>query len=783
MADSTKNVSIVIDAKDKASAALKNVSKEMDNVSKSQASINASSKGLDNSLSGLVSKFGPWAAGLFTVKKAYDVLSNAIGSSIDAYNDQQIAETKLISNLGYLSTGLTAYASELQKVSVYSDDATISAMSQLSAFTKNESTIKSLTVAAQDLATAKGIGLSEAMEKLIRTVISGDDALSRYGISIKGTKTEAQRLAVVTKGVHDRWGELNLALTKTNTGKVQQLKNEIDDLKKEGGKNLSELKTEWETFTAGLQKGGYSLLNMTAKGDQILLQLLKGTSLKEITAMRTVEEVYNRLPAKQASEGLKKEIIDVNKQLDETKKKLAGPGVSIFRAGQLTKDIEQLEKVKEIYLEARSVINKGEVERVRAGYEESNRKTEPTKGEPGGSKKDERLKLAQEVREEIKKLELSAMDDTYEGKIYRLRKEYEYELFQKQDLMIAGKLDQELYWKFRDALWEKKVKDEDELQGLAEKEKAEQAEKEWRKTGALHNDFEKKRNELSVKYYFTSHQDKMTLIKKEYEDDQIYYKKLLDTKVIFDDDYKAGMMLSELAYQEKLKEERINYFVDTTNAITDIASEAMNIVSMISDAVSESQLKRIDEETDARKKAARSNITNKKLQEKEIEKIDKEAQRKREEIAKREKRIAMVMSIINTAQGVTKAFADNAPPLSFVLAALVAAAGLAQTIIIGSQAFAQGGIIEGQSATGDQTAINANAGEMVITKQQQRNLLALANVPQHGGSNVVLHENIVVNGNMDSSALAELRAHREEALEWLRDSNKTLQYRGYTYAT
>ena len=50
----------------------------------------------------------------------------------------------------------------------------------------------------------------------------------------------------------------------------------------------------------------------------------------------------------------------------------------------------------------------------------------------------------------------------------------------------------------------------------------------------------------------------------------------------------------------------------------------------------------------------------------------------------KQKEFAMVMTIINTAQGISQALAAFAPPISFVMAALVAAAGAAELATISS---------------------------------------------------------------------------------------------------
>ena len=68
---------------------------------------------------------------------------------------------------------------------------------------------------------------------------------------------------------------------------------------------------------------------------------------------------------------------------------------------------------------------------------------------------------------------------------------------------------------------------------------------------------------------------------------------------------------------------------------------------------------------------------------------------------------AIANAVVNTAQGVTKALSDYSPPVSFVMAALQAAAGLAQINAIKSATFSGGGTGTTPSAAGSSAVINS----------------------------------------------------------------------------
>ena len=53
--------------------------------------------------------------------------------------------------------------------------------------------------------------------------------------------------------------------------------------------------------------------------------------------------------------------------------------------------------------------------------------------------------------------------------------------------------------------------------------------------------------------------------------------------------------------------------------------------------------------------------------------------------------------------------------------------------------YATGGIVGGNSYTGDRVTANVNSGEMILTKSQQARLFRLANGGQEGGRSVEFH--------------------------------------------
>ena len=91
---------------------------------------------------------------------------------------------------------------------------------------------------------------------------------------------------------------------------------------------------------------------------------------------------------------------------------------------------------------------------------------------------------------------------------------------------------------------------------------------------------------------------------------------------------------------------------------------------------------------------------------------------------------AIAQAGMDTYLAANQALASAPPPYNFILMGAVIAAGIANTAKI--MGFATGGIVGGQSFSGDMVPIRVNSGEMILNASQQANLW---NAAQYGGGN------------------------------------------------
>ncbi len=187
--------------------------------------------------------------------------------SAEKFKFQEIAIAKLDSAFGKSTKSLQRYASALQKVSTFGDEAIIEAQSLIASFVKEESQVKSLIKVTLDFAAAKKVELSVAADLITKTFASSTNALSRYGLVVEGGASSNKRLNSLLDSMSVFMGSAE-AQAKTLTGQIAQLKNEIGDTQEE----IGELVLPFELFFSTI--ANFGLKSITAYG-RAMAQIFK----------------------------------------------------------------------------------------------------------------------------------------------------------------------------------------------------------------------------------------------------------------------------------------------------------------------------------------------------------------------------------------------------------------------------------------------------------------------------------------------------------------------------
>ena len=171
---------------------------------------------------------------------AVTVFSGTIGRLIKSQSEQELAEKKLQQALGHTSQALLDHASALQEVTTFGDEAIIEAEALLAAFIKDEEQLKKATEATLDLAAAKGMDLKAAADLVGKSIGSCTNALSRYGIHVKGAAGSTQRLESAVQNISILFGGQAKAQAQTISGAMAQFGNEAGDVAELIGKDLAQ---------------------------------------------------------------------------------------------------------------------------------------------------------------------------------------------------------------------------------------------------------------------------------------------------------------------------------------------------------------------------------------------------------------------------------------------------------------------------------------------------------------------------------------------------------------
>ena len=173
----------------------------------------------------------------------------ALGAaSIKAFDEQAKAEQKLLTSLKGredIQQRLIEQAKELQKTTLFGDEATIAAQSMLAMMGLTEEEVVKLIPLIQDFATAKGMDLVTAADLVAKSMGSSTNALSRYGIEITGAVGSTERLDTAVNQLTEKFEGQAKAAALVGAGPLVQIGNQLGDIAEELGQRLMPYVTEF----------------------------------------------------------------------------------------------------------------------------------------------------------------------------------------------------------------------------------------------------------------------------------------------------------------------------------------------------------------------------------------------------------------------------------------------------------------------------------------------------------------------------------------------------------
>lgn len=245
------------------------------------------------------------AAGAAAAVVGLTKLNGFIQESVELAGVQEQAEAKLKAVLEATggAAGLTAdqlkeVAGQLQAITTYGDETTISAMAVLATFKEIKGdNFKAATRAAQDMAAVMGTDLESnivQIGKALNDPIKGLTALSRVGVSF--TEQQKQQIAalqeagdimgaqkIILQELKSEFGGAAEAMRGTFTGSLEAVKNAYGDLKEEVGfaitnnefflEGLKALEAQVVSWTSYMRENGAEMREYAKSGALALLSL------------------------------------------------------------------------------------------------------------------------------------------------------------------------------------------------------------------------------------------------------------------------------------------------------------------------------------------------------------------------------------------------------------------------------------------------------------------------------------------------------------------------------
>jgi len=682
-------------------------------------------EGLAESLKG-IKDLGLGVFGLGAIYKTLTGTVKQLYAALDdlnrAYNAQKKAEVQLataVKNNPYLDASaarrLKDYASQLQKISTVGDEQLLPFMAQLAASGRTEAQIMDIMKAALDASASGMVSLDEAVRGLNNSFTG---QIGRLGMQIPALKSLTKEELEQGKAV-DLVAKTYKGLTEETaraTGSTEQLKNAWGDLKEEMGKDVEQTLGPVRRLLTTIIRAR-TTAEQTSRAMREARQLM-GKDNASITSdeMGTLQtrrdQILERIGSGYA-QGLeltllKQELVELNKKIssvmeirDIQRETAMAEEAAADRAAKEAEEIKTAEQTRADYLAQNTEAREKAIEAMKL------------EAQLRGEQIDDEALLDEYIRSYIGLLtETPGLIKAEDAEAKELLATIEKQTAKVQERLAAEKLSAE----------------------EAERRKKEQAE-----ADAAINEFVKQLEGISApdrrslrerladqkaqldQFYREMLQMAVLSEEQKEELEQQYFEK---RRVLIEAQKEAEIAaIDELKERRKdLAKESLDSLASTVNTFSNIAKE--NSKARLDVRIAEIEAEELSEEE-----------KNKKILD-----AQKKAAREQYRIELWQWTVSSLQAAANIAEGISKCFAQNGP-YGFITSALVAAAGAAQiATIIASKpqppAFATGGVVPGNSYSGDRINALVNSGEMILTRQQQARLFDMANGNGGGETNI-----------------------------------------------
>ena len=771
-------IKITSDTKD-AETGIDKVSKKINEFSKSNNQNLSGLKRLNGAITGAVKSFGAVGAAVGVAVTAIKKANEAIKETTELYRVQATAEKQLevaARNNPYLDDGsvmqLKNYASQLQRISTVGDEQLLPMMAQLASAGRTQEEIQNIMSAALDVSASGMMSLDSAVTALNKTFSGSTGQLGNQIAELKGLTKEELESGKAIDIVAEKFKGMSEETAKA-TGSTEQLKNAMSDYKEEVG----------ATFEKKL-----------APMRRFFTELIQGWADAK-KAKREYEEAVeaNTDPAKQTIETLTKEIDGLQEKIDNYYETLHSyqnmtdaAKLQLKRTSGGTFDVDkEIERIQNEISEQSKLLTARREERRELQLKINAQKTaaqlEAEAAEEQAKKEAEanallerRNKLREDYAETLRKTQEQINNRRTLGE--EISEETEAQLLLNaatqayinmySDPAFNRALTKTGVWEGEEAqlkqieVWTAMVYKKEEI-AEQEEEDLWAHEKEIAEAWQVQEEETLEMQRLLLQNYldYLSSKDKLT------DEEIAQQQKVADAIQKID---------AEIAANKKKS------IAETINIITDYIEQFANISKDITSLTRQNNEQARNEElTEISKQYTDGLISYEDYCEKKLQ-IERKAAQEEYRVKMWEWNVSILQATANIAEGVSKAIAQGGIA-GIITGALVAAAGAVQIASITSArpkppSFAQGGIVQGSSYSGDRVQANVNSGEMILNAQQQKNLWNMAN--RNDGSGAVINMPVKVENYASDKVSANAQMSADGLSIIIRDIVKSQMERG-----
>ena len=703
----------------------------------------------------------------------------------EAANVQIKAETQLAQaakNNPYLDDNsvrqLKNYASELQALTAIGDETTIPLMAQLAAAGRTQAEIQDIMSAALDVSASGAMTLEGAVKNLNKTFSGLSGELGESIPEIKNLTKEQLKNGEAVKVIASQYKGMAKEVA-TATGSLEKMEGARGDFEEQLGMITKPTVDGWHNFwTAVYQKGTDIISKLNGKLDEFADKAMQKKITKKLNEfgeinyehiMNEVGNAYNNdLSDYAVNRIIQKSVASQTlSQLEATKAFLENEKALALTEDTIEKKIYDIVKIKYDSAKAAADELKAEQERQEQLRKEQEEAERARKAKQDAEK--ETAKALQNRRDELRAEYQQSIDsiktqiETRRAMGEAVSEEEENQLLLNAAMSAYIKMYSDPAFdrsQTKTGMWEGEQEQRNYIQALADKAKV----------AVEIEDLKKKSDEIlaeATKYVSKDSDVKLSdSIKTEIES----LKQYMENTELSAEQYEAltqrKIELEQLFTEvvKKESEERAQKTMEDVAKVTEVVTNYVDKFAEITNGITSLIRQNNEVENEEAMTALSELYTNGIISYEEYcekkKALDKKAAQEEYKLKMWEWTASFLQATANIAQGVAKALAEGGPYAGPILAALIGASGAVQIATITANkpkppSFATGGIVQGNSYSGDKVQANVNSGEMILNAQQQANLWKIANSAT-GGGGAVVNMPVNIQNNTDASVKTQL---------------------------